>query len=211
MWNYQSYLRQFHHDVIPFLVSTSTTFSFSFQGKPGTKRCNSFSGFYIYNMGSFLGSHSASAASGSLWFFESIAPLIRLYMRKWYYRITACLPKSAVEMSAARCPIGSNSVSTLEYEIKILVLLRICSWCSWSSSFQHHSYRGVVERRDRAVLTLSELVLLHWQSWSRILYLLRNEPSIRSMFLKQRSLVIVFNLYSASCCDLFSLLELGII
>ena len=137
-------------------------------GLLGTKRCNSFSGFYIYNMGSFLGSHSASAASGSLWFFESIAPLIRLYMMKWYYRITACLPKSAVEMSAARCPIGSNSVSTLEYEIKILVLLRICSWCSWSSSFQHHSYRGVVERRDRAVLTLSELVPLHWQSWSRI-------------------------------------------
>jgi hypothetical protein len=147
-------------------------------------RCNSFSGFYIYNIFVlhlqhvlhraseasmfFLG--SASAASGSLsdHTFKSIAPLIRLYMMKWYYRITACLPKSAVEMSAARCPIGSNSVSTLEYEIKILVLLRICSWCSWSSSFQHHSYRGVVERRDRAVLTLSELVPLHWQSWSRI-------------------------------------------
>ena len=137
---------------------------------------------------------------------QCIAPLIRLYLRLWYYRITACLPKSAVEMSAARCPIGSISVSTLEYEIKILVLLRICSWCSWSSSFQHHSYRGVVERRDRAVLTLL--------SWYRFIdnrgvafsTCYETNPAKIDVS-QQRSLVIVFNLYSVSCCDLFSILN----
>ena len=136
--NYESYLRQFHHDVIGFLsfyiVQHLRSTSTARESSPKRSDANSFIELRAQRSGS-LSDHT----------FKSIASLIRLYMMKSYYRITACLPKSAVEMSAARCPIGSNSVSTLKYEIKILVLLRICSWCSWSWSFEHPSYRGVAE------------------------------------------------------------------